>query len=329
VRRPFAVLLLVCVAASHLETPDSPEDSLEKVTYPLIVGGMSSSQFNDDELRDLATFARQQGLDLASVTGSFRGQVEFSEALDDLRSWPKSKFSQGMFESGEGYRAWVSFVGAPSASELSILADLPIQVEVRDSAMATEAELESEVEAAQRIAGASPGIDKADAWPLSDGTIQIRYSSHTSIDERALSESLRDDLAQLVDVDGDVQWLKLSSGTVTNKFQYDSTGSVRTVTAATNPSVGTVICRWGKTSGYLCGTVRKISYCDPSGVCKLFTATPSLLNFGDSGGPWWFGNNAAGISRGYVVDDNLDPDFDMATRVGSLNLIGLAVKVTP
>ncbi|MEO8262112.1 MAG: S1 family peptidase [Pseudolysinimonas sp.] len=128
---------------------------------------------------------------------------------------------------------------------------------------------------------------------------------------------------------GDLQWHKfVGAVAVTNKFRYTSAGGERFVTSATNPVAGSAICYWGKTSGNHCGTVQTANLCDSS-WCRLFSATPSTLQPGDSGGPWYYGNVGKGISHGYVTNGIGVRLYDLATQIGAHSYLGLAVKVTP
>lgn len=133
---------------------------------------------------------------------------------------------------------------------------------------------------------------------------------------------------QAAPASGDLQWHSLN-GTITNKIRYTSGGGERSVTSASNPVTGSAICYWGKTTGNRCGTVTAINYCDSSGYCLLFRYGPSTVEPGDSGGPWYYGNVAKGVTRGYLTNGLGARIDDIATRIGALSLLSLVVKVTP
>lgn len=72
-----------------------------------------------------------------------------------------------------------------------------------------------------------------------------------------------------------------------------------------------------------------INYCDSAGYCLLFRSGPSRVDFGDSGGPWYYGNVAKGVTRGFLENNLGFRVDDIATRVGALNLLNTVVKTAP
>jgi len=163
----------------------------------------------------------------------------------------------------------------------------------------------------------------------SSGTTGISTAGHCLNDTTYYGGSYAYFEAQSAPASGDVQWHTFNGAAVTNKFRYTSSGGERFVTSAVNPVSGSAICYWGLTTGNNCGTVTAVNYCSPSGYCLLFRYGPSTAEYGDSGGPWYFGNVGKGITHGFLTNGLGFRVDDLATRVGALNLLNLAVKVTP
>lgn len=130
---------------------------------------------------------------------------------------------------------------------------------------------------------------------------------------------------------GDTMWFRLfwmgETPSITNKFKYTSSGAQRQVLGTANPVVGQSICRYGMSTGNHCTTIAAINECR-SGVCLLFRANGNTLAGGDSGGPWYSGNNAQGISHG-ILTDTWGGKWDLGTRVGALNLLNVTVNTAP
>lgn len=126
----------------------------------------------------------------------------------------------------------------------------------------------------------------------------------------------------------DVRWTKITSGTASAQFVYDRTGSsgtslFRTATSSGNPVVGAYVCKFGKTTGSSCDYVedsgRCVNYAGWPEFCGLFYTQGHSVQLGDSGGPWYSGNKALGITSGY------DGGGDYFSGIGSLNLLGVTV----
>lgn len=119
----------------------------------------------------------------------------------------------------------------------------------------------------------------------------------------------------------DAQWHKARPGvTVTPYFRYNW-GSFRPVWAHPQLGAGLTVCRFGATTGNGngCQQVWKVSACvEYDGgsvtVCgQSVTYNTSGGSFGDSGGPWYYGNNAYGVHTGGGVHGG-DYDIDSFTR---------------
>jgi hypothetical protein len=63
------------------------------------------------------------------------------------------------------------------------------------------------------------------------------------------------------------------------------------------------ICKYGKVTGYGCTTVVDYYGCIYTGgntyACGLYYTSSQIIQPGDSGGPWFYGNRAYGITYGY------------------------------
>jgi hypothetical protein len=64
-----------------------------------------------------------------------------------------------------------------------------------------------------------------------------------------------------------------------------------------------LVCKYGRLTGYTCGTIVNTSFWPayvPSGDATFIQVTDdqNLTSTGDSGGPWYSGNTAFGITSG-------------------------------
>lgn len=130
---------------------------------------------------------------------------------------------------------------------------------------------------------------------------------------------------------GDAAWYLFPNTTnVTNKIIYNSAGSVMSITSSGNPVAGTSVCRFGKTTGYKCGTIGSASVCLTFGggySCNYATITPGSNDFGDSGGPVFAASKAVGTTTGNFTSGGTQTD--VITKISSLGLLGVSVKITP
>lgn len=139
---------------------------------------------------------------------------------------------------------------------------------------------------------------------LSAGLTTARHCTDT----RALTVDYGDRLFNppervLPTANGDASFL-LSREAVNGRFRYDW-GVYRPVWAHPVLSIGSHVCRFGATTGQGsgCTTVWYISVC-ANGYCQVTLSLDHTGSAsGDSGGPWFYGNNAYGIHHGTVVRD--------------------------
>lgn len=105
----------------------------------------------------------------------------------------------------------------------------------------------------------------------------------------------------------DVQWHNATGNTYPNTIKVSS--STRAITGTrsrTSQTVGSQVCKQGKTTGYTCGTINTISYC-ASGACTWVYVAGNGTNLsegGDSGGPWFSGNTAYGSHTYGIGNDS-------------------------
>lgn len=96
---------------------------------------------------------------------------------------------------------------------------------------------------------------------------------------------------------GDVEWQSNNRVTYAN---FNATGgTIRGVAGSLNPVDGNTYCRYGKTTGSECDSVYMLNRCRGS-YCNLVMMFNREAADGDSGGPWFSGNYAAGIHSGAV-----------------------------
>jgi streptogrisin C len=132
-------------------------------------------------------------------------------------------------------------------------------------------------------------------------------------------DKLYDKIKEKNGLTGDVQF-HVSKVTVTPYFRYDW-GQYRPVWAHPVMKVGTEVCRFGARTGpgTQCTTVKYLSSCayyNNRDYCKLsmthrYTGTLP----GDSGGPWYMGNNAYGLTSAYGSRDGYMRDWFYQSRL--------------
>lgn len=97
----------------------------------------------------------------------------------------------------------------------------------------------------------------------------------------------------------------------------------RPVTAVSNAPMGSVVCHWGRTSGYSCDFVedqdRCVTYASGRRWCGLDETQNNISAGGDSGGPWFLGQTARGIHSGG------GPGASFFTRVGRMRFLDTTV----
>ncbi|MEV0581952.1 carbohydrate-binding protein [Nonomuraea sp. NPDC050310] len=98
----------------------------------------------------------------------------------------------------------------------------------------------------------------------------------------------------------DYAWVEVNSQwTPTNLVNAYSAGLI-TITGSTQAAVGSSICRSGSTTQYRCGTIQQhgTSVTYPQGTVSGVTRTTVCAEGGDSGGSFFSGNQAQGVTSG-------------------------------
>ena len=120
---------------------------------------------------------------------------------------------------------------------------------------------------------------------------------------------------------GDAQWHK-SNTTVDPTFRYDWS-KFRPVWALPTPTVGLAVCRFGGVTGTGTGCA-KVKSVGQTGTAPDGTVYGSLVfsdrdtgsTGGDSGGPWYYGNNIYGVHQGsFVLSGKRFQSFSHAGKV--------------
>ncbi|MEM9595222.1 MAG: S1 family peptidase, partial [Acidobacteriota bacterium] len=110
----------------------------------------------------------------------------------------------------------------------------------------------------------------------------------------------------------DVQWHTAPGFTVVNRIRSSCSTCTRSITGTvgrSSQSVGNYVCKQGKTTGYTCGYITDKSYqsSSPSTATATYIRVSrsgvDLSSGGDSGGPWFNGNNAYGIHHSGIGND--------------------------
>jgi hypothetical protein len=122
----------------------------------------------------------------------------------------------------------------------------------------------------------------------------------------------------------DVQWFTTPDDADDNKVK-DGSGT-RPITDATQRSamvVGENVCHYGRNSGYGCGTIASVNF-NPAGFDDhTYNSTFIRVNnddteSGDSGCPWYFGQDAFGIHKGSTTGN--DPVFMAQNYMHALDI---------
>ena len=134
----------------------------------------------------------------------------------------------------------------------------------------------------------------------------------------------------------DVRSYTLGPNTATNKLYTG--GGVRSITSAASRSslfIGGTACKYGKTTGYGCGTI--ISKSVAPGYVPSVSATfievagcPNTMGEdGDSGGPWFLNNKAYGWMSGAGGPNGCGQNNAYFMAANYVSVLGLSVLTTP
>lgn len=127
----------------------------------------------------------------------------------------------------------------------------------------------------------------------------------------------------------DIQWHSAAGHNFTNSVQDNTNGATRPITSTrlrANQAVGSSVCKYGRTTGYTCGTIDTTSLCN-NGSCTYVRVSGGSVNLsegGDSGGPWFFGNTAYGThcigmgnDAGYMPVDYINQGLGVSVYTGA------------
>ncbi|WP_337020141.1 S1 family peptidase [Oceanobacillus massiliensis] len=103
-------------------------------------------------------------------------------------------------------------------------------------------------------------------------------------------------------------------------FFYSNYTTGRNTTGVYNPRVGVNICNFGKETGYDCRKVYKKGMTSGS-YGNQIVVTEHVTTNGDSGGPWFYGNNAVGVHSGYSTVNGVK-----RSRFTNINYISSALN---
>lgn len=99
----------------------------------------------------------------------------------------------------------------------------------------------------------------------------------------------------------DVRFTALSGDTPENKFRINST-TLRTITATGIVTTGSLLFKYGKTTGYGSSTIESYAGCvtfsSGNVWCNLYYTQDKVTSGGDSGGPWFVANTGYGFTTG-------------------------------
>lgn len=127
----------------------------------------------------------------------------------------------------------------------------------------------------------------------------------------------------------DLQWHSTLSGSSTSASFYDGPGSTRAIYSSTNAVVNDYVCHYGMGTGYGCEYVHLLGACytpEDLTFCGLAVLDRWITDGGDSGGPWFNGNNIKGVHSGRaLVGGVLRSVYTPQTRIAE-NLDGSVLK---
>lgn len=126
----------------------------------------------------------------------------------------------------------------------------------------------------------------------------------------------------------DIQWHSVAGNTFTNVVRDSTSGTTRPITGVrlrASQAVGSSVCKYGRTTGYTCGTIASTTLCN-NGSCTYVRVAGGSVNLsegGDSGGPWFSGNTAYGThcvgignDSGYMPVDYIEQGLGVSVVTG-------------
>lgn len=127
----------------------------------------------------------------------------------------------------------------------------------------------------------------------------------------------------------DLQWHSTLAGNSTSASFYVGAGTTRSITGANNAVVNDYVCHYGLGTGFGCDYVYQLGACytpEDLTFCGLAVLDSWITGGGDSGGPWFNGNNIKGVHSGRaVIGGALRSVYTPQTRIAE-NLNGSVLK---
>lgn len=139
-----SLALLASVAVARADDGLGSED----LFFPDVAGPQIEDSISEDELEDLETIAKQEGLTLKDAIDRYAWNDNFAHAVSEIREAFPETFAGAEIVGAR--HAWVAFAGRPSDGALDIIDDFTrsqasVVVEVRTDLGFTEVELETAI----------------------------------------------------------------------------------------------------------------------------------------------------------------------------------------
>jgi hypothetical protein len=191
--------------------------------------------------------------------------------------------------------------GTPAANERALLdrIDVNDNVSVRVVAGALGSD-----EATHR--GGSPMTSCTAAFTVVQGSNRGMSTAAHCSDQQTMNGVALNYVFAHEGTNGDFQWHLKSGQSFPDDFYSGSTttwnANLRDVAGLGYNSVGTPVCMNGKTTFKHCDTIKALGHCY-NGSCNLVRVYEHQSAGGDSGSPWFYGNAAFGVHKGYNLED--------------------------
>lgn len=158
-------------------------DPTPKADDYIIIKGTSTAAPDTELSRvELDALAESLGLDPAGALEYVAGQNAFGATIAQLEEKYSDVYFSSGWESGDGYRAWVSFDEKPAPEVLKLLSTLPFDTQVRFDASASLSELE-ELVATTSDALTASGVQEASvSFDPRTGAITARYVATPTVE---------------------------------------------------------------------------------------------------------------------------------------------------
>ena len=188
--RLFAVTVSVLSLVLALHSPASAEDVDSANEYFLATPDSPATPHIELAQEETQALAEALRLPESEAVAFIAGQNEFGMVVAQLEDRFKSSFFSSGWEAGDGYRAWVSFVGQPPAEASKLIKSLPFTIQVRVDGPATEVELQSLVERVSAVL-TGEGVQEAELnYDAHTGDVSAVYAPVVGLGESALQERI-------------------------------------------------------------------------------------------------------------------------------------------